>query len=45
MIEGAKWKKWLWFYLPLGVFIVALLFPFYWMAVTTVRPDGELYRP
>jgi multiple sugar transport system permease protein len=45
MIEGAKWKKWLWFYLPMGLFIVGLLFPFYWMAVTTVRPDGELYRP
>jgi len=45
MIEGARWKKWLWFYLPLGAFILALLFPFYWMVVTTVRPDGELYRP
>jgi multiple sugar transport system permease protein len=45
MIEGARWKKWLWFYLPLGAFILALLFPFYWMIVTTVRPDGELYRP
>jgi multiple sugar transport system permease protein len=45
VIEGARWKKWLWFYLPLGAFIVALLFPFYWMIVTTVRPDGELYRP
>jgi multiple sugar transport system permease protein len=45
MIEGARWKKWLWFYLPMGMFIVALLFPFYWMLVTTVRPDSELYRP
>jgi multiple sugar transport system permease protein len=45
MIEGARWRKWLWFYLPLGAFILALLFPFYWMIVTTVRPDGELYRP
>ena len=45
MIEGAKWKKWLWFYLPMGMFILCLLFPFYWMVVTTVRPDGELYRP
>jgi multiple sugar transport system permease protein len=45
MIEGAKWKKWLWFYLPMGLFIVALLFPFYWMVVTTLKPDGELYRP
>jgi multiple sugar transport system permease protein len=45
MIEGAKWKKWLWFYLPMGLFIVGLLFPFYWMMVTTLKPDGELYRP
>jgi multiple sugar transport system permease protein len=45
MIEGARWKKWLWFYLPLSAFMLALLFPFYWMVVTTVRPDGELYRP
>jgi multiple sugar transport system permease protein len=45
VIEGARWKKWLWFYLPLGLFIVALLFPFYWMLVTTLKPDGELYRP
>src|SRR5207248_994080 len=27
------------------LFIVFLLFPFYWMIVTTVRPDNELYRP
>ena len=45
MIEGARWKKWLWFYLPMGLFILALLFPFYWMLVTTLKPDGELYRP
>src|SRR5436189_36532 len=45
MIEGARWKKWLWFYLPMSMFILGLLFPFYWMAVTTVRPDRELYRP
>ena len=45
MIEGAKWKKWIWFYLPMGMFILGLLFPFYWMLVTTLKPDGELYRP
>src|SRR2546425_6838614 len=41
----SRWKKWLWFYLPMGMFILALLFPFYWMLVTTMRPDSELYRP
>jgi len=45
MIEGPRWKRWVFFYVPLGVFVFSLLFPFYWMAITTVRPDGELYRP
>ena len=44
MLIERKWKKWLYFYLPMAVFIVFTLFPFYWMAVTAVRPDGELYR-
>ena len=29
-------------YLPLGIFVFVLLFPFYWMAVTSVKPEGEL---
>jgi multiple sugar transport system permease protein len=29
-------------YLPLGVFLFVLLFPFYWMAMTAFKPDGEL---
>jgi multiple sugar transport system permease protein len=45
MIEGAIWRRWTSFYVPLGMFVLVLLFPFYWMVVTTVRPDGELYRP
>jgi multiple sugar transport system permease protein len=45
MVEGARWRTWLYFRLPLGIFIFTLLFPFYWMIVTTVRPDKELYRP
>ena len=45
MIEGAIWRRWVFFYFPLTAFVVALLFPFYWMLVTTVRPDSELYRP
>jgi multiple sugar transport system permease protein len=39
-----KWKKWVYFYLPMAVFILFTLFPFYWMAVTALRPDHELYR-
>src|SRR5467141_3087460 len=45
MIEGAIWRRWVFFYVPLTAFIVGLLFPFYWMAITTIRPDSELYRP
>jgi len=45
MIEGGRWKRWVYFYIPLWMFIIVLLFPFYWMAITTFRPDGELYRP
>lgn len=30
-------------WLPLAVFLFVLLFPFYWMAVTSFKPDAELY--
>ena len=29
-------------YLPLVVFLIILLFPFYWMAITSVKPESEL---
>ena len=29
-------------FLPLGVFVFVLLFPFYWMAITAVKPNAEL---
>lgn len=29
-------------YLPLLVFIIVLLFPFYWMAITAVKPNEQL---
>ncbi|HEY0425467.1 MAG TPA: carbohydrate ABC transporter permease [Rhodopila sp.] len=45
MIEGGRWKRWVYFYSPMSLFIVVLLFPFYWMVITSIRPDGELYRP
>jgi multiple sugar transport system permease protein len=31
-------------YLPLACFVVVLLFPFYWMAITTFKPNNELYN-
>jgi multiple sugar transport system permease protein len=44
MVIERRWKKWFYFYIPLTVFVVFTLFPFYWMAVTAFRPDPELYR-
>ena len=44
MVIEHKWKKWVFFYIPMVVFILFTLFPFYWMAITAIRPDGELYR-
>ena len=29
-------------YLPLGIFVFVLLFPFYWMATTSFKPNEEL---
>ncbi len=29
-------------YIPLAVFLFVLLFPFYWMAVTAIKPNAEL---
>jgi multiple sugar transport system permease protein len=30
-------------YVPLACFVLILLFPFYWMAVTAFKPNAELY--
>jgi len=30
--------------LPVGLFLVLALFPFYWMAVTSLKPNAELYN-
>src|SRR6202011_3507963 len=45
MIESAKWRKWVFFYVPMALFLLFLLFPFYWMVITSVWPDGAIYRP
>ena len=31
-------------YLPLALFVIVLLFPFYWMAITTFKSNEELYN-
>ncbi len=37
-------KRLIVFYIPLFLFLVALLFPFYWMLITSLKPDFELYN-
>jgi len=44
-VAGARWKRWVFLYLPLGAFVIVTLFPFYYMAVTSIRPDREMYIP
>ena len=29
-------------FIPLGIFVFVLLFPFYWMTITSFKPDNEL---
>jgi multiple sugar transport system permease protein len=35
-------RRWVTLYIPLGVFLFVLLFPFYWMAMTAFKPNEEL---
>ena len=30
-------------YVPLSLFVIVLLFPFYWMVITSFKPDFEMY--
>ncbi|MCX6030740.1 MAG: carbohydrate ABC transporter permease [Chloroflexi bacterium] len=34
----------LWPYLPLAIVLIALLFPFYWMIITSLKTFGETYN-
>ena len=35
-------RRWITLYIPMLVFLVVLLFPFYWMAMTAFKPNEEL---
>ena len=35
-------RRWITIYIPLGIFVFILLFPFYWMVITAFKPDAEL---
>jgi len=47
MVRGSRWsygvQRLLFFWLPMLFFLVVLLFPFYWMIVTSFKTDTELY--
>ena len=45
MVIERRWKKWVYFYIPLTLFVIGTLFPFYWMFVTAIRPDAPPVRP
>ncbi len=36
-------RRFITLYLPLSLFVIVLLFPFYWMALTAIKPYAELY--
>ncbi len=45
MVERRGWRvRALQLWLPLGFFLFFELFPFYWMAVTSLKPNQELYN-
>jgi multiple sugar transport system permease protein len=45
MVVARGWRvKTMQLWLPLGVALLFTLFPFYWMAVTSLKPNSELYN-
>lgn len=45
MVERAGWRvRTFRLWLPLGAYMIFTLFPFYWMAVTSLKPNSELYN-
>ncbi|MGA3002362.1 MAG: carbohydrate ABC transporter permease [Acetobacteraceae bacterium] len=45
MVERSGWRvKSVRLWLPLGAYMIFTLFPFYWMAVTSLKPNSELYN-
>jgi multiple sugar transport system permease protein len=43
MTWDSRAKRVVFIYVPLACFVFILLFPFYWMVVTTFKPNAELY--
>jgi multiple sugar transport system permease protein len=43
MTWDSKQRRVVMLYVPLACFVLILLFPFYWMAITAFKPNAELY--
>ena len=43
MAWDSRTRRFVTIYLPLACFVIILLFPFYWMAITAFKPNAELY--
>ena len=39
----SRLRRWVTVYIPLSLFTIVLLFPFYWMTITALKPDYEMY--
>ncbi|HEY9459639.1 MAG TPA: carbohydrate ABC transporter permease [Paralcaligenes sp.] len=35
-------RRWVTIYIPLAIFVFVLMFPFYWMVITSFKPDSEI---
>jgi multiple sugar transport system permease protein len=45
MVERGGWRiRTVRLWVPLGAYMIFTLFPFYWMAVTSLKPNSELYN-
>lgn len=45
MVGETYFRRLVIFYIPLFLFVFAMLFPFAWMLITSIKPDAELYNP
>ena len=43
MVWESRGRRMVTIYVPLICFVIILLFPFYWMAITAFKPNAELY--
>lgn len=43
LVGETYWRRLVFFYIPLFMFLTFLMFPFFWMFVASVKPDREMY--